>query len=98
MQYKTRKGTIMIKKDTMDKLIPLLYQTSCGQKLVKLLTLPAVSKAGGFFLSTSASTLFIDPFVRRNHIKMSDYQYCFYKSYNDFFTRKIKPAKSYNFV
>ncbi len=93
MQYKTRKGTIMIKKDTMDKLIPLLYQTSCGQKLVKLLTLPAVSKAGGFFLSTSASTLFIDPFVRRNHIKMSDYQYCFYKSYNDFFTRKIKPAK-----
>ncbi len=93
MKYKTRNGAMKQKKDTMDKIIPVLYGTKYGRKLVKLLIHPTVSKAAGTFLSTRLSTLLIDPFIKKNHIRMNEYQYCFYRSYNDFFTRKIKAAK-----
>jgi len=58
--------------------------------LLKPLTMPVVSKAAGAFLSTPLSCALIEPFVRKNHIDMTQYEPVKYKSYNDFFTRKIK--------
>ena len=34
----------------------------------------------------------IAPFIKKNHIDMTDYEEREYRSYNDFFTRKVKPG------
>ena len=44
----------------------------------------------GKFLDTKCSTVFIGPFVKKSGISLAEYEETEYKSYNDFFTRKIK--------
>ena len=73
-----------------DKLLKLLYTTRIGRMLLRPLVTPAFSKLAGALLNTSFSCRLIKPFVRSNAIDMSDYEETCYRSYNDFFTRKIK--------
>ncbi len=73
-----------------DKLLKLLYTTRTGRMLLRPLVTPAFSKLAGALLNTSFSCRLIKPFVRSNAIDMSDYEETCYRSYNDFFTRKIK--------
>lgn len=73
-----------------DKLLKLLYTTRTGRMLLRPLVTPAFSKLAGALLNTSFSFRLIKPFVRSNAIDMSDYEETCYRSYNDFFTRKIK--------
>lgn len=71
-----------------------LYRTLPGRLLLKPLVRPFVSRLGGFFLDSPLSAFLIDPFLKKNpSIRMSDYEKKRYRSYNDFFTRKIKPSK-----
>lgn len=91
MKYKDRQGNITIEEDGQEKVLGFLYGTSIGRSLLKILIKPVVSKIGGAFLNTGISTLGIKPFVKQNHIDMDEYENKKYKSYNEFFCRKIKP-------
>lgn len=73
-----------------DKLLKLLYTTRTGRMLLRPLVTPAFSKLAGALLNTRFSCRLIEPFIRSNAIDMDDYEETHYRSYNDFFTRKIK--------
>lgn len=90
MRQKLRNGKLVEQKNGQDRILELLYGTAAGRLLLKPLTLPMVSKVVGAFLSTPLSCALIDPFVKKNNIDMAQYEPVKYKSYNDFFTRKIK--------
>ena len=67
-----------------------LYNTVPGRMALKVLTQPSVSKVCGKFLDSSLSKCLIRPFVRKNHIDLSEYELEQIGSFNDFFSRKIK--------
>lgn len=90
MEHQLRKNRKPNKNDGQDRILGILYKTMPGRLLLKGLTAPAISKAAGAFLSTRLSCVLIAPFIRNNHIDMTQYEPVKYKSYNDFFTRKIK--------
>lgn len=90
MKQKLRNGKIIEQKSGQDRILEVLYGTAAGRLLLKPLTLPVVSKVAGAFLSTPMSCVLIEPFIRKNSIDMTQYEPVKYKSYNDFFTRKIK--------
>ena len=70
--------------------VNFLYKSFLGRILLKFLVKPAVSKFAGFMLDRSFTRVFIRGFVKRNKINMEEYQDIKYKSFNDFFFRKIK--------
>lgn len=93
MKYADRNGNIYEEDNSQDRFLRLLYSTFAGQAGLKVLTMPWVSKVGGAFLSSPFSKCMISGFIKRNKIDMKQYEPAFYKSYNDFFTRKIRPGK-----
>ena len=92
MKQKLRDGTVILKTGNQDRILAVLYGSVFGRILLKPLTVPILSKMAGMFLSAGMSRALIKPFVRRNHIDMSQFEKVRYKSYNDFFSRKIKAA------
>lgn len=90
MVQKTRDGHLIDMPDGQDRLLSLLYGTALGRFVIKPLTAPWISRMAGRFLSTRASCFLIDPFIRKNHIDMSQFEDVGYGSYNDFFSRKIR--------
>jgi len=92
MKYADRNGNQYQEETGQDRLLKLMYNSTAGRAGLKLLVRPLVSKAGGVFLGSSLSRRMIEPFIRRNRIDMSEYMPESYRSYNDFFTRKIRPG------
>ena len=83
-----------IKIDTDSKgSLHFLYDTVLGRCILKILTLPVISKIVGAFMNSKLSIALINRFIIKNNIDMSDYENVKYKSYNDFFTRKILKDK-----
>lgn len=72
--------------------LEFLYDTVPGRILLKCLIHPCVSQVCGHFLDSSLSGFLITPFARKNQIILSDYQLDDIHSFNDFFSRKIKPS------
>lgn len=72
--------------------VRFLYGTALGRLCLKVCTAPVVSKVSAIFLSSKASRVFIPGFVKRNNIDMRRFvvPYGGYRSFNDFFTRKLK--------
>ncbi len=66
-----------------------LYNTAVGRCLLLLLICKPVSYIAGLFLDSRLSKPFIKGFIKKNAIKMSDYEKREFNSFNDFFTRKI---------
>lgn len=79
-----------IKKIKEDNTTLFLYNTFLGRILLKILTLKFITYLSGLFLSTRLSILFIKPFAKKNNLDLSDYEEVKYKSFNEFFARKIK--------
>ncbi len=77
-------------KDTPS--IRFLYRTLPGRILLRLLISPGISKTVGFFLDRSLSRWLITPFVKASGISMDDYMDVSYTSFNDFFTRQVRPG------
>lgn len=69
--------------------IRFLYHTVLGRIFLRVFTLRFISKGVGAFLSTRFSKVLISPFVRKNGIRLEEYV-CDFKSFNDFFSRKVK--------
>lgn len=83
-----------IKEDeNQNNLLQKLYGTSLGRCALKILVSKPISVLGGFYMSSPLSIRRIKPFIKENNINMGDYENKHYRSYNDFFTRKIKPGK-----
>lgn len=97
MLCKDRNGNVTIGENSQDNILKLIYGTLPGRTVLKLLTKPVISRVVGDILSTKVSTAFINPFIKVNNIDMSDYNSRSYSSYNDFFTRELKPGvRNYN--
>ena len=75
------------------KTLSFLYNTFLGRCLLKLLTKRFVSNIIGFYMNSRISRFKIKKFVKKNDINTFEYEYKNYKSYNDFFTRKVIPYK-----
>lgn len=70
--------------------IVFLYRNKLGRLLLKVISLPTISKVAGWFMDRKISALAIKKFIKKNNIDVSIYEDKKYTSYNDFFTRKIK--------
>lgn len=90
MKQKLRNGTLIDQQDGQDRLLALLYGHAFGRMLLKPLTAPVLSKIAGQLLSTRASCMLIRPFIRTNKINMTQFEPVRYRSYNEFFSRKIR--------
>ena len=91
MDYIDLQGKKVSNITNQDKLLSFLYTNIFGRMLLKPLIQPQVSKLAGRYLSSAHSKWLIYKFIERNEINMDIYEECDYSSFNDFFTRKIKP-------
>lgn len=91
MDYIDLQGKKVSNITNQDKLLSFLYTNILGRMLLKPLIQPQVSKLAGRYLSSALSKWLIPKFIERNEIDMDIYEECDYSSFNDFFTRKIKP-------
>ena len=90
MDYIDLQGKKVSNITNQDKLLSFLYTNIFGRMLLKPLIQPQVSKLVGRYLSSAHSKWLISKFIERNEINMDIYEECD-SSFNDFFTRKIKP-------
>ena len=74
-------------------ILTFLYETIPGRFILKPFTSPRFSHVCGRFLDSKYSSCFIRPFVRWNHIDVAEYETDGIRSFNDFFSRKIKKGK-----
>lgn len=91
MDYIDLQGKKVSNITNQDKILSFLYTNIFGRMLLKPLIQPQVSKLAGRYLSSAHSKWLISKFIERNGIDMDIYEECDYSSFNDFFTRKIKP-------
>ena len=92
MKRKTRDGILIDQPDGQDKMLKTLYGCAAGRILLKPLTKPGLSRLAGWFLSRKISCFLIKPFIRSNNIDMEQFEETEYPSYNEFFSRKIRPG------
>ena len=93
MKYKDRKGNAAEATTGQDKLLDKLYGSSWGRRLMWALSGRLTSALAGAFLSSTLSALYVPSFAEKNHIDLFDYEDREYRSFNDFFTRRIKPGR-----
>ena len=88
---KDRNGCIIAENGGQQRILKLLYRTVGGRFILKFLTAPIISKSAGIFMDSPLSIPLIKPFIARNNIDMKQYCGSKFSSYNEFFTRRIKP-------
>lgn len=90
MRVIDRLGNEVCLNQGQNHLLKKMYGSVFGRMVLKVLTLPFISIIGGKLMDSCLSRIAISSFIKNNHIDMSQYEEKKYKSYNDFFTRKIK--------
>lgn len=93
MKYADMDGNRFESESSQDKLLRRLYGSKAGGILVRIMISPIISEIGGLFLGSPLSKPLIKPFIEKNGIDMSRFEDREFKSYNDFFTRKIKDGE-----
>ncbi len=81
----------VIREQKPQRGVPFLYRTRLGGLCLKLVSARWVSRLAGKYLDSRFSRHKIKKFIRKNGIGMDDYLPETYKSFNAFFTRKIRP-------
>ena len=82
---------VLKKEDLKDpKSLRFLYNTKLGNLVLWLCTRRWVSKIVGWYLDTKLSCIRIKRYIKKSNIDMSQFYEEKYKSFNDFFTRRIK--------
>lgn len=79
---------VKIPEDT--KNLQFLYGTILGRFFLKILTARWISVIAGKFLNSSLSRGLINGFAKKNGINLDEYEDVKHKSFNSFFSRKIK--------
>lgn len=90
-----RKGNVFCENSFQDRFLEQIYNHKTGRVMLRPFLSPMVSKAGGKLLDSNFSRLFVLPFIRSHSIDMNEYEQKKYKSYNDFFKRKMLPGMRY---
>lgn len=90
MIWRDRNGQTVPGDEGQDKLLQWMYGTALGRCAVKVMIRPWVSKTAGWLMDSRASALAIRSFREKNHICMDDFEHRKYRSFNDFFTRRIR--------
>lgn len=67
-----------------------LYGNPLGRGLLKIAVSPAVSDLYRFLNGRKSSVKKIPGFIEENHIRMEDFEDREYRSFNDFFTRRLR--------
>ena len=93
MIWRDRNGNLVPGDDGQDRFLEWMDGTRPGRLLVKLMIRPGVSRAAGWLLDRRVSALAVRPFIRKNHICMDDFEQRRFRSFNDFFTRRVLPGK-----
>ena len=92
MEWRDRQGRHISDGDEEGGALRFLYGTKCGSVILKLLIRKPVSDFVGWIMQRRISALWIGRFLRNSHIDMSQYENRRFTSFNDFFTRKIRPG------
>ncbi|MBR1864148.1 MAG: phosphatidylserine decarboxylase [Ruminococcus sp.] len=95
MRYRDRQGREYSVTTGQDKLLAKAYESYFGRSLLQIASLPAVSKLSRAVLGGRLSAGFVKQFADDNGIDLFDYEQRHFESFNDFFTRKIKPGRRY---
>lgn len=93
MNCKDREENIIEGNLSQDKILSFLYETHGGRTILKPLVKPTFSKICGWILNSGISASIIKSFVKKNSINLDEYEGYPYKSYNDFFIRKLKHGR-----
>jgi phosphatidylserine decarboxylase len=93
MQVVDRKGNLVTKGENQNHTLRRLYGTFLGRCALKVLTCKWITNIGGWYMNTHLSCRRIAPFISENQIDMHIYEERAFVSYNDFFTRKIRPGE-----
>lgn len=80
-------------KEEIRKSLNFLYNTSLGRIILKIIINPTISKLNGLLIRSRLSKFKIKKFIIKNNINMEDYENVKYKSFDEFFTRKVKNGK-----
>ena len=91
MKWIDRQGNIVSEGDGNNGSLQFLYNTSFGRLLLRMLVRKFPSDLVGWFMQTRLSTCWIKGFIKKNKIDMSQYEDRKFTSFNDFFTRRIRP-------
>ena len=75
------------------KALNFFYDTFLGRLILKIIITKPISNLIGIYMNSSLSKRKISKFVDKNNINTFEYEAKNYKSYNDFFTRKVIPYK-----
>ena len=73
------------------KAVVFLYETALGRLLLKALIHPAFSRLKAARNNTQHSAQKIQPFVEKYHIHLNEAEKTTFDSFNDFFTRRLRP-------
>lgn len=92
MAWKNRAGEWVPGDEGQDALLEWMYGTAPGRVLTGILVKPWVSRAAGWVMDSPLSKVAIGPFIRKNHIDMSQFEERNFRSFNDFFTRHLRPG------
>ncbi len=92
-EVRNRNGEILEGFQKQDASLNFLYGSFYGRIILKLLTRPFVSKLVGSYMNSGRSRKMIKGFIDKQNIDMSQFEEREFNSYNDFFTRKVKPGK-----
>ncbi len=87
---KDRSGNYIIVGNKQDKTLRFLYKTLSGRVVLKLLTRPVVSKVTGRVMNSRITSFAAKNAIKKRKIETSMLEKTKFRSYNDFFTRKLK--------
>lgn len=91
MIYNRKDGTYY--KEEESNALLFFYKNFLGRCILKIMTRRFISILGGIYMDSRFSRMRIPKFIKKNNIDMNEYEEKKYTSFNDFFTRKIKPEK-----
>lgn len=73
--------------------LDFFYSTFIGRLLLRIVITKPISNLGALYMNSRLSKLKINRFIDKNDINTFEYDDKKYKSYNDFFTRKVISCK-----
>ncbi len=87
-----RKGNVFCENSLQDRFLEKFYNHKAGRILLRPFLSPVVSNVGGKILDSYLSKILISPFIYSHSINREEYEQKNYRSYNDFFKRKMLPG------
>lgn len=89
MKYKKLNENIILEEPKPKSLI-FLYNTYLGRLILKIITLPTISKIVGNLLNLKISNILSKKYIKKYNINLQEFEKQNFNSFNHFFTRKLK--------